>query len=176
ARLAPGERVWLAGIVVSARTQMTRRGRMMVVMLDDGTAQVEVSVFNELFERHRDKLKEDALLVVAGKVQNDDFSGGLRVTAEELLDLEGLRSRYAARLRIAMNGKADARRLQQVLQPYRASGTGACQVIVAYENAKATCEVALGEAWRVRADGQLISELGSWLAPENVQVIYGAGA
>ncbi len=176
ARLSAGERVWMAGIVVSARTQMTRRGRMMVVMLDDATAQVEITVFNELFERHRDKLKEDALLVVAGKVQNDDFSGGLRVTAEELLDLEGLRSRYAARLRIAMNGKADARRLQQVLQPYRASGTGACQVIVAYENAKATCEVALGEAWRVRADGQLISELGSWLAPENVQVIYGAGA
>jgi len=176
ARLSAGERVWMAGLVVSARTQMTRRGRMMVVMLDDATAQVEITVFNELFERHRDKLKEDALLVVAGKVQNDDFSGGLRVTAEELLDLEGLRSRYAARLRIAMNGKADARRLQQVLQPYRASGTGACQVIVAYENAKATCEVALGEAWRVRADGQLISELGSWLAPENVQVIYGAGA
>jgi len=146
---------------------------MMVVMLDDATAQVEITVFNERFERHRDKLKEDALLVVAGKVQNDDFSGGLRVTAEDLLDLDELRGRYAARLRIAMNGKADARRLQQVLQPYRASGNGACLVVVSYENAKAVCEVALGESWRVRPDGRLLSELGSWLAPENVQVIYG---
>ena len=48
-------------------------------MLDDGSAQVEISVFNELFEKHREKLKEDSLLVVAGKVQNDEFSGGLRV-------------------------------------------------------------------------------------------------
>jgi len=173
ARLSAGERVWMAGIVVAARTQMTRRGRMMVVMLDDATAQVEITVFNELFERHRDKLKEDALLIVSGKVQNDDFSGGLRVTAEDLLDLDELRGRYAARLRIAMNGKADARRLQQVLQPYRASGNGACLVVVFYENAKAVCEVALGESWRVRPDGRLLSELGSWLAPENVQVIYG---
>jgi DNA polymerase-3 subunit alpha len=172
AKLSAGERVWMAGIVVAARTQMTRRGRMMVVMLDDGTAQVEITVFNELFEKHRDKLKEDALLVVTGKVQNDEFSGGLRVTSEELLDLESLRGRYAARLRIAMNGQADAKRLQQVLAPYRASGHG-CLVVITYENAKAVCEVALGESWRVRPDGRLLSELGAWLTPENVQVVYG---
>jgi DNA polymerase-3 subunit alpha len=175
AKLAASEtRTWMAGVVAAARTQMTRRGRMMVVMLDDGTAQVEITVFNELFERHRDKLKEDALLVVAGKVQRDEFSGGLRVTAEELLDLESLRGRYAARLRIAMNGQADAKRLQQVLAPYRHAGQGACQVLVLYENGKALCQVALGDAWRVRPDSRLIAELGDWLAPENVQVLYGA--
>ena len=165
------ERAWMAGIVTSARSQMTRRGRMMVVMLDDGTAQVEISVFNELFEKHRDKLKEDALLVVLGKVQRDEFAGGIRVTADELLDLELLRARYAARLRIAVNGQADAKRLQQVLEPYRAPG--ACQVVVSYRNGAAACDVALGESWRVRAEGRLLAELGDWLAPENVQVVYG---
>jgi DNA polymerase III subunit alpha len=134
---------------------------------------VEISVFNDLFEKHRDKLKEDSLLVLSGKVQNDEFSGGLRVTAEELLDLEALRARYAARLRIAMNGQADAKRLQQVLAPYRATGQGACQVLVRYENGKAVCEVALGDAWRVRPDSQLLAELSAWLTPENVRVVYG---
>ena len=172
ARLSPGERVWMAGIVVAARTQMTRRGRMMVVMLDDATAQVEISVFNELFERHREKLKEDSLLVVAGKVQNDEFSGGLRVSADELMDLEALRSRYASLLKLSLNGQADARRLQQVLTPYRASGNGSCQVLVEYENASAVCKLALGESWRVRPDSQLINDLGAWLAPENVEVVY----
>jgi DNA polymerase-3 subunit alpha len=172
AKLSAGERVWMAGIVVAARTQMTRRGRMMVVMLDDGSAQVEISVFNELFEKHREKLKEDSLLVVAGKVQSDEFSGGLRVSADELMDLESLRSRYAALLKLSMNGLADARRLQQVLGPYRASGNGSCQVLVEYENDKANCRLALGESWRVRPDAQLISELGAWLAPENVEVVY----
>jgi DNA polymerase-3 subunit alpha len=171
---ASDQRAWLAGIIASARSQMTRRGRMIVVMLDDGTAQLEVSVFNELFEKHRDKLKEDALLVVYGKVQRDDFSGGLRVSAEELLDLEALRARYAARLRIAMNGQADAKRLQQMLAPYRASGSGACQVVVAYHNGRAACEVALGETWRVKPDSRLLAELGAWLAPENIQIVYAA--
>ncbi|HEX2198919.1 MAG TPA: DNA polymerase III subunit alpha [Burkholderiales bacterium] len=174
ARLAPGERVWMAGVVVAARTQMTRRGRMMVVMLDDGTAQVEISVFNELYERHRDKLKEDSLLVVSGKVQNDEFSGGLRVMAEDLLDLDALRLRYATQLRIATNGQADAKRLQQVLAPYRAQGSGTCQVHVRHANGKAVCDVVLGEAWRVRPDNQLLADLSAWLAAENVQLLYTA--
>jgi DNA polymerase-3 subunit alpha len=176
ARLSPGDRVWMAGVVTQARMQMTRRGRMMVVTLDDASAQVEITVFNELFEKSRDKIKEDALLVVAGKVQRDEFSGGLRVGADELLDLESLRSRFAARLRIAMNGEADAKRLQQLLAPYRASGGGACQVVVSYRNATAACDVALGDAWRVRPDSRLIAELGAWLTPENVQLVYGAAA
>ncbi|MDH5221020.1 MAG: DNA polymerase III subunit alpha [Betaproteobacteria bacterium] len=175
AQLQPAEhRVWLAGVVAAARVQMTRRGRMMVVVLDDGSAQIELSVFNELFERHRDKLKEDALLVVQGKVQRDEFAGGLRVTAEELYDLAGLRMRFASRLRLEMNGRSDAGRLRELLAPFRAEG--ACPVVVHYENAAAACEVALGDAWRVRPDGQLLEHLGDWLAPENVQVVYAGTA
>jgi DNA polymerase III subunit alpha len=173
AKLSPNDKVWMAGVVVSARTQMTRRGRMMVVMLDDATAQVEISVFNELYERHRDKLKEDALLIVSGKVQDDQFSGGLRVLAEDLLDLEALRGRYGARLKISMNGGADAKRLQQVLAPYRTTGNGACQVVVSYGNGKGACEVVLGESWRVRPDNKLITDLGAWLTPENVEFVFG---
>jgi DNA polymerase-3 subunit alpha len=172
AKLGTAERVTVAGVIASARSQMTRRGRMMVVMLDDGGAQVEISVFNELFDRHRDKLKEDALLVVQGKAQKDDF--GLRVTAEDLYDLEALRARYAGRLRLSVNGQADARRLQQLLAPYRATGNGACPVVISFRNAEASCDVALGESWRVRPDQQLIAELGAWLKPENVQVVYGS--
>ena len=174
-RLQPAEhRVWLAGVVASARTQMTRRGRMMVVALDDGTAQIELTVFNELFEKHRDKLKEDALLIVQGKAQRDEFAGGLRVTADELYDLASLRERFAARLRLLMIGSSDARQLMELLAPYRADG--ACPVIVHYETGNAACDVALGDAWRVRPDGQLLERLGQWLDPESVQVVFAGGA
>ncbi|HUN70056.1 MAG TPA: DNA polymerase III subunit alpha [Burkholderiales bacterium] len=177
---AAGERVWIAGVIAAARVQMTRRGRMMMVMLDDGTAQLELSVFNELFEKHRDKMKEDRLLVVQGKVQRDEFINGLRVTAEDLLDLAALRSRFAARLRIAMNGDTDktrdAKRLMDLLAPYRAAGEGGCPVLVHYENAGASCDVALGESWKVRPDEHLLGELAAWLSPEAVQFMYGNAA
>jgi DNA polymerase-3 subunit alpha len=73
-----------------------------------------------------------------------------------------------------MNGHSDARQLMDVLAPYRAPG--ACPVYVHYETGAAACDVALGDAWRVRPDGQLLERLGAWLAPENVQVLYSGGA
>jgi len=177
---AAGDRAWIAGVVSSARVQNTRRGRMMAVMLDDGSAQVEISVFNELFEQHRDKLKEDRLLVVQGKVQRDEFAGGLRVTADDLLDLASLRARFSARLRIEMNGATDKardpKRLMDLLAPYRTAGEGGCPVLVHYENAGASCDVALGDAWRVRPDELLLGELAAWLTPEAVQFQYGNAA
>jgi DNA polymerase-3 subunit alpha len=173
---AAGDRAWIAGVVSSARVQNTRRGRMMAILLDDGSAQVEISVFNELFEKHRDKLKEDRLVVVQGKVQRDEFINGLRVTAEDVLDLAGMRTRFSARLRIAMNGetdkKRDPKRLMEMLAPYRAAGEAGCAVLVHYENDGASCDVALGDAWRVRPDDLLLGELSSWLSPEAVRFTY----
>ena len=178
ARLAPGQGVvWLAGIVQSARTQMTRRGKMLVVMLDDASAQIEITVFSELYDRHRDKLKEDSLLIVLGKVQRDEFSGGLRVSAEDILDLATLRLRYARRLRLAMNGQADAARLKQLLNEFRAhSRTEGCPVQVHYNNGQAEVEVNLGDAWRVRPEDELFSRLAAWLTPQNVQVQYASAS
>jgi len=164
--------VLMAGVVVSTRTQMTRRGKMAIVMLDDGTTQLEVSVFNELWETERSKIREDELLLVEGKVQKDDYSGGLRVTADRLLTLGEARGRYAKVLRLAMNGETlagDARKLQAILTPYR---NGACPVRLSYRNGAAEAEIPLPDTWRVNLDEALLAVLGEWLSPTNVKVVY----
>jgi DNA polymerase III subunit alpha len=164
--------VLLAGIIASVRIQMTRRGRMAVIVLDDGNARLELTVFNELFEQHRHWLKEDQLLVVEGRVAHDEFSGSLRITAEQLFDLQQVRSRYARGIRLICNGGSSGARLREMLAPYRA---GRCAVQIVYANGAASCELELGEAWRVEPHDALIASLAEWLAPENVQVVYGAG-
>jgi DNA polymerase-3 subunit alpha len=45
---------------------------------------------------------------------------------------------------------------------------------VQYENNKAVCEVALGDAWRVRPDNELLADLAAWLTADNVQLVYSA--
>ena len=98
----------LAGLVVGVRTKITSRGKMAFVQLDDGTSLLEVSVFNEIFEAEREKIKEDEVLIVEGKVQKDDFAGEgkVRVIAERLLTLADARGRFARHLRLSLNGKA----------------------------------------------------------------------
>jgi len=169
-KLAPKrEGVLIAGLVTAMRTQITRRGKMGFVTLDDGTAQIEVSVFNELFEANRQKLKEDQVLVVEGKVSEDGFTGGLRVVADQLLDLAAVRTRFARELRISCNGGSDANRLFALLKPYV---NGATSVTVVYQGAAARGELELGEGWKVVLDELLLAQLREWLAPENVDIVW----
>ena len=163
--------VMLAGIAVSLRTQMTRRGKMLILLLDDATAQVEVVIFNELYEQSRHLLKDDALLIIEGKVNRDDYSGGVRVTAERIYDLAGARTRFAQGLRLVCNGDSSGRKLGELLAPYKVE-EGGCPVWVEYRNQHARCRVRLGEDWRVRLDDHLLESLGGWLKPEAVNVVY----
>jgi DNA polymerase-3 subunit alpha len=166
----------LAGIAVSLRTQMTRRGKMLILLLDDVTAQVEVVIFNELYEQSRHLLKDDALLIIEGKVNRDDYSGGVRVTAEKIYDLAGARTRFAQGLQLACNGQChtqsnSGRKLAELLTPYKTQQDG-CPVWVDYHAPGARCRVRLGEDWKVRLDDRLLESLGGWLKPEAVRVIY----
>jgi DNA polymerase III subunit alpha len=161
--------VLLTGIIHSQRIQMTRRGRMAVILLDDGNARVEVTVFNELFEQHRHWLKDDQLLIVEGKVAHDDFSGGLRISAEKLFDLQAARSRYARAVRLICNGASSGGKLRELLAPYR---SGSCPVSIVYSNRGATCEIDLGDAWRVNLQDDLIESLAAWLSADNVKIVY----
>jgi DNA polymerase-3 subunit alpha len=169
-----GEPQLLAGLAASARTAMTRRGKMAIVVLDDGTAQVEVSVYNELWESSRDLIKADRPLVVQGKVTKDEFTGGFRVVADKLYDLGGARARFARGIRLSLNGDsaaggAAAKRLRELLGPHR---NGTCPVRVCCRAGDAVAELRLGDDWRVTPDDALVDALREWLQPENVEVVY----
>jgi DNA polymerase-3 subunit alpha len=169
---------FLAGLVVGVRSKFTARGKMAFIQLDDGSTSLEVSVFSELLDAERAKIREDEVLIVEGKVQRDDFAGEgrLKVVAERLLTLAEARGRFARHLRLTLNGQASggnaraaAQRLRSLLAPYT---PGNCPVRLAYHNGEATCELAFGEASRVRLEDDLLTTLRAWLSTENVSVDY----
>jgi DNA polymerase-3 subunit alpha len=163
------EPVTVAGIIVGLRTQMTRRGKMLVVTLDDGSAAADATLFSEQLDAHRDKLKEDRLLIVIARVLKDDFSGGYKLNPTELLELADLRTRNARAVRLTVNGQADAQRLADLLRPYRGGG---CPVEIHYARSDAACALRLGEDWRVRLDDRLLDGLQGWLSRDNVVIQY----
>ncbi|HEY0876970.1 MAG TPA: OB-fold nucleic acid binding domain-containing protein, partial [Zeimonas sp.] len=167
--------VWIAGIVAAQRTQMTRRGKMAFVTLDDATATIEVCVFNELYEANRRLIRDDELVVVLGTCSRDDYSGGQRVVAERLLDLERARREFGKRLRIRLGTRrADGGALRGAIEPFVTAGdeTPAIPVVVEYGNRDAACEVELGPNWRVRPHDDLIGAIRSMLRPLAAEVEY----
>jgi len=176
ARLQPSRNMqWFAGVLSALRPRMTRRGRMLYALLDDGTAQIEVAIFNELYEAHRHRLKEDRLVIIQGKVSHDDFSGGLRVSAEVLYDLQLARETRARALRVVLNGNADAAHLRQVLNPFRAepeNGVTGVPVEVELQRQDFACCLRLGPDWHVRMADAMLEQLGAWAGSDAIEVVY----
>lgn len=176
ANLTPKEQPQLlAGIVSGVRIRMTARGKMAIVGIDDGTTRIEVVVGNELLNQSQQLLKDDQLVIVEGRVSNDEFSGGVRVNARKLHDLSTLRNSRASFLKISCNGQSDAVKLKSLLKPYCIGASEeqrGCAVKVEYHNQTSKVELMLGNQWRVDLHDELIAGLTEWLSKNNVKILY----
>jgi DNA polymerase-3 subunit alpha len=81
---------------------------------------IEASADEALLNTYRNQLKEDEFVVVAGRLQMDHFSGGLRVKVQQVWDLAGARCRFGKYLHIAMGDmQPDVKRLLSEFPPRR---------------------------------------------------------
>lgn len=177
ADLTPQEQPKLmAGIVVGVRVRMTQRGKMAIVTIDDAVSRVDIVVGSEMLNQSAQLIKEDALLIIEGRISHDDFSGGVRVNARKLYDLASARSQYASMLKISCNGQSDAAKLTAILKPHLRKPTEMdkklCPVKIEYHNAKGQASMMLGDAWRVELQDELLHNLTAWLSKENVKILY----
>ncbi len=162
----------VAGLVVGLRTNATRRGRMAVATLDDGSARIEATAYSEVFERNRELLARDRILVIEGICQMDDFSGQPAVTIERVFTIDQARTEYARELELRL-GQVDPgslERLQRILQEYRLEQ--GCPVTIHYRRDGAEARLRLGGQWRARLTDHLLGQLRDWLGPEQVVVAY----
>jgi DNA polymerase-3 subunit alpha len=172
-RLSPSrDPVWITGIVSASRAQMTKRGMMRIVEIDDGTARLELTVFSELWDRYRHSIKVDEPLIVCARVENDDFSGGLRGAATELLTLGEARIKFSMGLRLNLTSSdAAPEKIRSLLEPWRAPRQG-CPIIFRLLREGAQCDIQLPEDWRVKPEEDLMRTLAEHLPRESVEVIY----
>jgi DNA polymerase-3 subunit alpha len=160
----------LCGVITGIRPQMTQRGKILIVTLDDKTAVVEVTVYSEVFEENKRMFKDDEFLAVVGKVSEDRFSGGLRISAEKVFDIVTARVNYGKQLGLSLPTTVDARKVAEVLAPHRhADGLPVSARIMPQG---VSCTLQLGEAWRVAPSDELQLALQVQLGAKEVAVEY----
>ncbi|MGL6408788.1 DNA polymerase III subunit alpha [Aeromonas veronii] len=163
-----------AGLVIAARSMVTKRGNKMgIFTLDDRSGRLDVTLFSEALEKYEELMQKDRILVVSGQVSFDDFSGGLKMSARELLDINDARERFARAIRISLDEqRIDDRffpRLCEILEPARA---GVCPVQVNYRRPGSRVRLTLGTEWRVTPTDQLIDDLRVLLGRERVELVF----
>jgi len=164
----------VAGLIIAIRTMNTRRGdKMAFITIDDRSGRIELAVFAEGYQRHRDLLSKDKLIVVEGEVSIDDYSGGYKMSAKNIYDIDQAREHFARRLLVRVDqqkaGNGFVSALQKTLQPYR---EGFCQVVIDYETAGARAELPLGKEWFVHPTDELLHRLRDIAGSEQVNVDY----
>ncbi len=160
----------IVGVIAGIRSQMTQRGRILIVTLDDNTATVDVTVYSELVEANKALFKEDEFLAVQGKVSEDRFSGGLRITAEKVMDLGAARMQYGRELFCHLSASADAMLIKKLLTPYRAEQ--GLPVTMRYSGQAASGELRLGQEWRVTPTDALTQDLRARFGAQSVGIEY----
>jgi DNA polymerase-3 subunit alpha len=165
----PPRQVTVAGLVLEIRKRANRTS----MVLDDGTGRLEVSLFDEILQQHRELIARDAILVAEGGLKWDEFSEGWRLAPKRLVDIEAARAARVRRLLLRWPAGADAtallRWLESTLVPLRG---GACRVAVHYSAASAEGLLELGPEWTVEPRRALLAELGARLGPGAVQLVY----
>jgi len=116
--LPKGARATIGGWVKSLRRINTKRGdQMAFVTIDDGTAEVEFTVFPRILTAAEDLLREDALIGV--EVSSSERNGGVNLIAEDVFPLSEITARGGVSLTMVLDpekiDEATLKRIQGAL-------------------------------------------------------------
>lgn len=130
-------------------------------------------LFSDALERYAELLETDKIVIVSGQVSFDDFNGGLKMSAREIMSLADAREKYARGLSISLDEKqidgVFFERFTRVLEPYRA---GTVPVNIYYQRQDARAKLALGVEWRVTPEDELLDELKLLIGSKQVELEF----
>jgi DNA polymerase-3 subunit alpha len=177
AAAADGARSWSAGkpaTVAGLVLEIRRRPNRVTLILDDRSARLEVSLYEEVFQQHRDIIVKDAILIIDGTLRFDDFIEAWRLQGKSLMDIDRARERFARRLWLRWPPEFDEpqgmNRFEQLLKPYL---RGPCGISVAINRPGYCGKVNLPDAWCVRPTRELLDRLSTLVGREGWYLVYG---
>ena len=162
-----------AGLVVDVANFPNR----MVVTLDDGTARIEVSANHERFQRFKDIVQAEKVVVIEGEIyEREGFDRPMgRLT--KAFSLNEIRQKRANSIQIHLQpehlSKTLSQDLQNMLLPY--CNVDLCThipVLLHLDYAYATAELHLGIQWKIAPLDEALVKLRDYFGKESLHIEY----
>lgn len=97
-RVTDGREVTVGGIISSVKTMLDKKGNMMAfVTIEDYTGPVELIIFSSCFEKCRECIEAEKMILVTGQVNTREGEAS-KIIANEVLPLEKLTERFNCQL------------------------------------------------------------------------------
>ena len=111
--------------------------------------------------------------MVKGKASYDHFSGGVRLSADELFDIETARSQLARHMRIQLShDQLSANHIQQLRAILEPNDEGQCGVGFEYRGANGYCQIEVDHNWRVVPNKVMLDKLDQLVGLPRIRLIY----
>ena len=168
--------VLVAGYIMGIRTRTGSRGRMAEIRLDDRTAQILINVYSDEYQKYRNLLQKDQLIIIKGKAIEDDYvDRGVSIRANQIFSLDQIRKERSSLIlnieKIYLsNGGLE--KLKKTILPYR---NGCSKVYIRYNNGKAIADLNLGDKWNLTINDDLLDKLSESIGKENIKIDYNVG-
>jgi DNA polymerase-3 subunit alpha len=149
----------IAGIMTSTRSMMGPRGKLMIATIDDGSAQLEMTIYSELYEPNRHWLKEDELIIAKVSVTPDKFSGGMRVVAESIMDVTTARLKFARSLHVQLQQGIDVQGFKQQVGHFIGKNSQGLLMTADVISNGSVCMIQFPDTWKIYPDDESIRGL-----------------
>jgi DNA polymerase-3 subunit alpha len=179
-RRGNARKVTVAGMVVAVNRRNTQRGTMASVLLDDKTGRIEATLFSEVFERYRDEVANDRVLVVEGSLVHDEYRGGLGIRADRVSGLETVRLARAVCIELQLrdcwlreNGMTSIEAVSTLKSLLEPAVGGSCEVRLRYRRQDAEVLLRLGADWRVKPTDGFLRQAHRLLGADGLTIRFG---
>jgi DNA polymerase-3 subunit alpha len=162
-----------AGLIVDVANFPNR----VMITLDDSTSRVEISCNHERFQRYKDVVRLEQVVVIEGEIYEREGFDRPMARLSKAFSLNEIRQKRAQSIKIRLDkdlmGKSLAKELQAILLPY--CNVDMCQHIavqIQVEQSFATAELHLGAQWKVAPFDELLSKLRDYFGKESIFIEY----
>ncbi len=164
----------IAGFITKIKTLVTKSGKKMAVMtIEDRNANLDITLFSDIYLNYRDQLLPGKLVIIEGDVSIDKFTGNFRMQAKRLFDIVEAREEFGKNILITTHqsklSKETTKKLAAILQPYKNGNTPVC---IIYERKEGSGKLILGDEWKVKPTDELLQKLRHAFGDENVIIQY----
>ncbi len=165
--------VSIAGFIQQIRVVMTKRGdRMAIIQLMDKTGSIDIAVFSNIFAEKRAVLQKDQLVVIVGDVSEDEFSGGLKMRAEEVMSLDEYRGDRVKSLFIELRTHVNFE--MSSFKVALKNHAGSVPIVLQFQDQQGSAKWVCAKSWNVKPTESLLNELREIMPQQLVMFLYDA--
>jgi len=169
----PKRDITVAGCLEMTWVRSGTKGSSAGLLLDDGTARLEVTCSTQVYDKARQQLVKGHPLVVCGSIREDRNSGKPTLRATEIYALEEARLQFATVVELSIDvglpTSAQLSRLQALLSAFK-GGNSSLRFRLTADNFTAIFDA--GESWRIRLVDDCLLGLRQLLAPDKIKIHY----